>query len=543
MGSDKKNGMGSWARRGARVSLVVTAISATTVGIGGCRVSDDDVHQWARKASGPKRLIAVLTHDKYAPELRVEAALTLVTMKPRGGRAVGLVGGDDFDGLLAALTDMPAEERQVIVVGLVPKLETGINAAVAADGVDTSFAYKDAAFALLTQENGTLVTDLAARDRLIKALTLWTQNRFEKRFDDTSQLYGMEQVLRLLRADGVRGLSALIAPDFKKVDSVARLIHELGDEETQVEASAKLVQLARFVDSDEWLKKKKPALEAANAASKLKVSEKQFQVQLATYQEEELMRAFAAMKSVGKKPTVDYLLDYATNDKNPEKRRAAALAGLEGNLDRENPAHAKAVLDVLASDATPDTIRDIAARRIGELPRAQVAERLYSLFGNKRWQVRWSVASLLLKMSEAKHLDEFMTRLGKIRDMAMSEPLSYGPLLNDLKGDKPENLVERYSKPSEPVPVRLTALSYYYRYGSKADLPKVEIYKDDGRKVPNCAKDAEGCEWSCSIVENKTQVAKEVKTVGDFVSYCIVPTLSVRDPTPPTPAQQTPSEK
>ena len=529
MRTEKQNASLSWGFSRARAFALVIGLSTASLAVSSCRVSDDDLHQWARKLSGPKRLIAVLTHDKYPMALRVEAAMTLVTMKPRGGRAVGLLGGDDFEGLLTALANLPADKREQIVVGMVPSLEKGITTPPPADGPDESFPYKDAAFALLTQDNGSLVTQPEARNRLLKALTTWTRTGFEKRFDDTSQLFGMEQVLRLLKAEGVRGLTSLIEPEFRKIDSVAKLIHELGDEETQMEASSRLVNVARFVDSEAWLKQKAPALETANKVSNLKVSERQFQAQLATYQEEELLKVFSAMKSVGKKPASEYLLEYALNDKNPEKRRAASLAALEGNLDRANPAHARAMLDLVASDSTPDSIRDVAARRVGELPRAQVADRLYALFPSNRWQVRWSVASLLLKMSEAKHLAEFMAQLGRVKEMAMSEPLAYGPLLHDLKGGEPETLVQTYARPGQPAPVRLTALAYYYRYGGKADLPKVTAYQADTQKVPPCPEGAEGCEWACSVTEEKAQVSKEVTTVGDFVSYCIVPALSQRD--------------
>ncbi|HSC86768.1 MAG TPA: hypothetical protein VLC09_05835 [Polyangiaceae bacterium] len=514
----------------ARTALGVVLLAAAPQ-LTGCRVSDDDVHHWARKASGPKRLVAVLTHDKYPLELRVEAAMTLVTMKPRGGRAVGLLGGDESQGLLSALAELPTDKRQRIVSGMVPPLEAGIKTPPAADGTDASFAYKEAAYALLIHEPEPLVPEGAERQRLLEALRVWTQTAFEKRFDDTAQLYGMEQVLRLLKNDGVRGLTPLLTPESKKLDAIAKLVHELGDEATQLDASARLAQVASFVDSPEWQAKRAPVLKAGNEKAKLKVTDQQFAIQLATYQEEELLRVFSAMKSVGKKPVVDFLLAYARNDKNPEKRRAAALAALDGNLDRQNPDHAKAVLDLLADGATPDSIRDVAARRVGELPRAQVAERLYSLFDDKRWQVRWSVASLLLQMSDAKQIDEFMARLGKVREMAMSEPLAYGPLLHDLKGAQPEELADRFAKTTEPTPVRLSALGYYYRYGDKTDLPKISPYQEDTQKVPPC-KSETGCEWSCTIAENKTQVEKQVATVGDFVRYCIAPALSAREPSP-----------
>src|SRR5690606_24381489 len=215
-----------------------------------------------------------------------------------------------------------------------------------------------------------------------------------------------------------------------------------------------------------------PSVEAANERSGLKVKANQFEKQLDAYQEEELLRVFGAMKNVGQKPIVDYLLAYATDSKKPEKRRAAALAGLENNLDRKNEVHAKAMLDFFTSDETPDTMRDVAGRRVGELSREQVAGRLYALFDHKRWQVRWTAASLVLQMSNKDQTDEFMTELGKVKHMAITEPLSYGKLLAEVKGAKAEDLASKYADKSYPAPVRLSALGYYYEGGTKKDLPK-----------------------------------------------------------------------
>jgi hypothetical protein len=237
------------------------------------------------------------------------------------------------------------------------------------------------------------------------------------------------------------------------------------------------------------------------------------------------------MKSVGQKPIVDYLLAYAQNDKNPEKRRGAALAGLENNLDRKNKAHAKAMLDFLADDKTPDSIRDVAARRVGELSRDQVADRLYGLFDNDRWQLRATVASLLLKMTTDKEIDEFMTKLGKVKQMAISEPLTYGPLLKEVSGVEPEQLVTKYSQPGQPAPVRLSALGYYYAYGTKDDLAKVEVFKKDSQKTPSCPKEAQQCAWTCTVAGEKAPLTKEVETVGQFVEYCLVPSMSDREAT------------
>jgi hypothetical protein len=526
------------------VLLLLGALSASALS-SGCRVSSDEIEQWSKKKNGPRKLTAVLTHDKYGTDLRVEAAMTLATMKPRGGRSVGLLGDDQAQGLLAALASLPSDKRDQVVLGMVPKLTEGILLERPADGTDPSLPFKDAAFALLTNSGTDLVTSAEARDALKGALAHWCQSSFEARFDDTSQLYGMEQVLRLVRAPGVRNLPALIAPDFKHMANVAKLVHELGDEETQLEASKKLVATAEAVNAPAWRARKAEGVKARNAVSGIKVTEKQFEKQLEAYQEEELLRVFSAMKSVGKAPVAEYLIAYAKKEENPEKRRASALAALEGNLDRKNPAHAAFILDVLSNNKAPDSLRDVASRRVGELPREQVAERLYGLFGSERWQVRWTAASLLLKMTEAKDLPEFMNRLGKIKHMALSEPLAYGPLLSEVKGEPAATLASRYAAGSFPTPVRLSALGYFYRFGDVRDTAWINQYATDKDKVPSCPAKAEECEWKCDVAAaNGASESKEVETIGDFVSYCIVPALKSRPepaPTGASPATPPPS--
>ncbi len=533
MGSTKSSRKYSPSRaaRKSTVALCMTfAVSVTALSTTGCRITTDDVEGWAKKKAGPRKLVAVVQHDKYDMPLRVTAGMTLVSMKPRGGRAVGLLGDEEYIGLLEGLEEMSADERAPIIKGMVPELVKGITFVPQGDEVDTSFAYKDAAFALLTHGETGLVTDKEVTEKLKAALIEWAKHNFEARMDDTSQLYGMEQVLRYLRAPGVEGLTELIEPDFKKIREVSKLISELGDKETKQEASKKMVTVAKHVDSQAWIKQKAPSVEAANERSGLKVKEKQFEKQLEAYQEEELLRVFGAMKNIGEKPIVDYLLAYAENKENPEKRRAAALAGLENNLDRKNEVHAKAMLDFISSDETPDTMRDVAARRVGELSREQVAERLYGLFDHKRWQLRWTVASLLLKMTEAKQMDEFMEKLGKVKHMAITEPLSYGKLLAEVKGAKPEELSEKYSAKNYPVPVRLSALGYYYEGGTKEDAAKLEKFKNDSQKVPSCPEDAQQCAWTCTIEGKKGPESKEVTTVGEYVTYCILPGLEKRQP-------------
>lgn len=507
--------------------LTLVAALAFGTAVAGCRTTNDDVHRWANTAQGPRKLVAVLIHDKYALDLRIESAMTLVSMKPRAGRRVGI------GNLIEALNQLPEAERTKIVSGIVPRLDDEIRkppSGAAETRRDTSVPYKDAAYALLTNDGGPLVTDKAQADKLRDALTQWAQSDFAARMDDSSQAYGMEQVLRMLGSQGVKGLPSLIQLDAPKLDRISDLISDLGDPATKLEASKRLVQVASEINSEKWLKARAPKLEAANKASKLTPTKEQFAKQLETYQEEELLRTFGSMKKIGQQPIAEYLLNFAMDKNQSEKRRATALIALEGQIDKENKAQVDKVLTLASAEDTPDSVRDAAMRRVGEMPRKMVADRLYSMFDTKSWKVRWVAAELLLKMSDSSHIDEFMSRIGKAHGMSITEPLRYGQLIGELKKVKvdPMEAIVRYADPKYPVQTRLSALGYFYEGGGKNDLAKVERYTSDSTKVPECLEGAKECEWKCTVEAGGKQEEKSVATVGDFVTFCVKPPLEKR---------------
>ncbi|HEY4104933.1 MAG TPA: hypothetical protein VGM44_13640, partial [Polyangiaceae bacterium] len=484
----------------------------------GCRTSDDDVHRWANTANGPRKLVAVLTHDKYPLDLRIEAAETLVSMKPRGGRRIGIQGTDEQEGLIDALSQLPPAQRTTLVSKLVPKLQAEMAKPppVAPPGqaapADPSIPYKDAAFALLTHDEGALMPDEALKKSVRASLIQWCMTDFSERMDDSSQLYGVEQMLRELKADGVRAIPDLMQPGVAKLDSMSNLVAELGDADTKLRASQKLVDVAKDVSSDKWVQQKRAGVEAANKQSKLNPTEDQLKQQLAQYQEEELLRVFGSMKKIGGKPVVDYLLGYVQDKNGIEKRRAAAMAALQGNLDRNNGAQAQVVLNVAGDPGTPDAVRDVALQRVGEFPRATVVEKLYELFRSDNWKVRWVAASLVLKMSDTSQVPEFMSRLGQAEGMAITEPLSYGGLLADMKGSpSPTELADKYDTSGNSVQARLTALSYYYSAGKAADVPKVEPFAKDTTATPKCKPDAKECEWKCTVHGASGDEVKDIK--------------------------------
>src|SRR5450432_1451909 len=226
---------------GATAGRFVALITVAAALLGqGCRTSDDDVHRWANTAQGPRKLVAVLTHDKYPIDLRIEAAETLVSMKPRGGRRIGIQGTDEQEGLVDALGQMAPAARSTLISKLVPKLQAEMAKPppVAQAGqptpFDPSMPYKDAAFAILTHDDGALMPDEALKKSMRVSLAQWCSTNFSERMDDSSQLYGVEQMLRELKADGVRTIPDMMTPGAAKMDRMADLVAELGDSDTKL---------------------------------------------------------------------------------------------------------------------------------------------------------------------------------------------------------------------------------------------------------------------------------------------------------------------
>jgi HEAT repeat protein len=527
-GQTQRNSKRMMRQRLLPTFVLLGALAATTAG---CRTDTGNIQAWGSKSQGPRKLVAVLTHEKYPTDLRIEAALMLVSMKPRGGRRIGIQGTDEQPGLIDALAQMQPAARSAIVSRLVPKLEQEmlkpLPPAQAGQAVtDSTIPYKDAAFALLTHDDGALLADEALRKSMKTTLATWTANNFADRLDDSSQMFGMEQVLRELKADGVRTLPDLIVPGANKIDRISAMIADFGDEQTKARASEKLVGVAKEVNSETWIKQKEPGVEAANKASKLTPTPEQFKAQLAKFQEEELLRVFSSMKKVGGKPVVGFLLAFAQSKQEDPKRRAAALANLQGNLDKKDTAHAAAVLAIAGATDTPDQVREQALQRVGELPRPLVIEKLYELFKDPNWKVRQLAAQLVLKMSETPQLPEFFDKLGKAENMAMTEALRYGALLATMKGTpSPAEVAEKYAASGHPVQDRLAALGYYYNVGTAADVPKIAGYASDNTKTPKCKADAKDCDWKCEITTGKGSETKEVTTLGEFVEYCVKPAM------------------
>lgn len=491
-----------------------------------CRVDETDLSRWETTQRGPEKLEAVLKHDKYETPLRVKAALSLIEMKARGGQRIGI------SLMIDTLVGVRAESRGPIVAALVERLITELKkpAAEGASGDDPSFPYKDAAFALLIEERTALVSDETLKKSLRAALVDWAMADFEKRLQSRGQRYGLEQVLRFIGPDAVRGLPKLMTHDAKRLDQLSALISDLGDQETKEEAGKALVGVATYVTSPAWIAAKAPEVKAANEISKLEPTEKQFKAQLAQYQDEDLFRIFGSMKKVGGRPSVEYCLAFAGDPNASVKRREAALAALEGRLDRNNRKDLETMLRLANSDA-PDEVLDQVFRRLGELPRDLVVNHLYALFGTDKWKIRRAAAATVLKMSSQSDLPEFMARLaGARQNFAMPEALTYGASMAELKGADIRQTLKKYLATGS-FQARASAAAFYYSFGSKADLATLKAHSTDLTPIPACTDEKdESCAWVCEVSQGTERVNRAVKTVGSFISDCVIPAAQHREP-------------
>jgi hypothetical protein len=339
--------------------------------------------------------------------------------------------------------------------------------------------------------------------------------------------------MRFIGAGSVRALPALINETSTKVDKVASLIADLGDADAKQKGSDALVALAKRLDSQAWYDKQKPIVAASDAASGAKVTPQQLDVQMKTYQDQELIKTFGSMKRLGGRPVVDYCIAYAADGKNSKERRQAALAAIEGRVDKNNTVDTDKLFAIAKDDNTPDEVRDQAFQRLGELPKELIVNRLYTFFDAKKWKVRWIAGELILKTMGPKDLPDFFHHLPATAatKMGQSEPITYGGIMMKMDsvagGPKGKDVVSQFLGAKE-LGAKLTALGAFYG-GSRADVGKVLALQADTSPVPKCDPTDE-CGWTCDVPKpgSSDTDSKVIATVGDFAKYCVAPSMTAK---------------
>jgi hypothetical protein len=269
-----------------------------------------------------------------------------------------------------------------------------------------------------------------------------------------------------------------------------------------------------------------------NAKSNVQADDTQVAAQVDKIQERRLTEEiFPAMKRIGGRPAVDYLFAYGADGKRPPERRKLALAALEGRVEKNEPKDLERLFAIARSNDTPDAPRDVAFARLGELPKEQIVPKLYTLFDNPKWKVRWVAASLVLKTMTPKQVNDFMGHLPKTpaTPMGMTEPLSYGGLIKAMEAPPGEPAPRDVIKPhlsSKDFGAKMTALGFFWE-GQKADQPLVKPLASDTTALPKCDPEDE-CSWSCDVPKPGAPdevEPKELTTVGEFVTFCLLPSM------------------
>jgi hypothetical protein len=530
--------LSAWAR-GLCVAVSVGTLSFAAAG---CRVSETDVKRWESTQRGPYKLVAVVTHDKYPIELRTEAAMSLIRMPARGGVRQGIKfliekykdeEGEDRDGALVQLSE---DMRRQIVDRLVPLLIEELKPPPPTrtpEGrlpPDLTVPYKDAGFAMLIHEPP-LVSNEKTKADLRTALMHWAQTGFEDRVENGSQQYGLEQMMRTLGSESVKILPGLVNENTARLDRIASLVKDIGEEPTKLELSKVLVTLADKYNSKDWLEAQTKIVKEHNGKNNVKADDTQVAAQVDKIQERRLTEElFPAMKKIAGRPSIEWLIKYSSDSNKPAERRTLALAALEGNLDKNNKDELERIFALAKSNEAPDGVRDGAFRRMAEFPKEWFVPKLFTLGDPPKWKVRWVAFELALTTMNLKQVPEFMGHLPKTpaTKMGMTEPLSYAAVIRDkMEGESKAKVdsVLPFLNSKELGP-KLVALGYFWT-GKKADIHYVQPHSEDSALLPKCEKDDE-CSWQCDVPKAgnpKETEPKELKTVGEFVKFCLIPSM------------------
>jgi hypothetical protein len=96
-----------------------------------------------------------------------------------------------------------------------------------------------------------------------------------------------------------------------------------------------------------------------------------------------------------------------------------------------------------------------------------------------------------------------------------------------VKGPKPRDAVMPFLREGN-VTARLTALGYFYATGKASDAGLLAPFEADRTLIPR-TDDPEG-KWQCDVTkaDGKETETKDVKDVGDFVRFCVLPAVKTR---------------
>jgi hypothetical protein len=451
---------------------------------GGCKVTAEDIDYWKGTVKGPGKIVAVMLADKYAMDLRTQAALALVDMER-----------NDRDGtaeLQQALQRLEAEERAEVIRGMVPGLEALLKQADPnSEGPSPrQIRAKDAAFLLIAQAP----PDIKAR--LTEDVVAWYVEDFNGR--SLAGAYSAEQVIRALGSPAAKtlvgGLKARLPQ--QALVKMAQLISQIAEADARKEAAARLVAIEQEMESQaflDWL--------AGNVREQLvkagKEPDPKVIANAAALNRENFITegALPAMKWLAAEPVVKQrLLALASSPLKgaAEGRRVRALQALEGQVDKGD---LDKVLALALDTDNPVAVRDYAFDRVGDIRSPAALPSLWPLVGSTQdARLRWRAGELVLAIGGPGIISEFLSKLPSDADYPAEELEGYATRLGQM-APLPTRTMQGELNDSTWWR-RVIAIRFFERKGGSEDVKRIQALKNDGAKV-------KGQHWG------------KAKTVGD----------------------------
>jgi hypothetical protein len=514
---------------------------------GGCKVTGDDIEYWKGTVKGPRKILAVLLSDKYPMELRTEAAMALVEMRPRQQTQ----SYDKVDGVEVlrnrAFPELETETRVELIDRMVPELKKLMKEGGSSDEKKEGkgpppiqVRAKDAAFYIIKYGS----PSDKARSQLMDSLMSWYVEDFNGRF-----LKGRTTAKQAVEDFGAPAAKQLVdalnshMPQQALV-KIAELIKRWGDDAAQKRAAKRLVEIEKEMESDKfigWLEDNiRKELKRQNDGE---VEEERVQAVALLNRHKWINEgAIPAMKHLASRDVAaDRLMEIATgkaDDKAMKKhrdkilkslsdkrrkqyagelakrwvdRRQRALQALEGNAKEE---YLDDLLKLALNEDNPAKVRAYAFDRIGDTGSKKALPKLWPLVektGNP--SLRGTAGELCLSIGGADVVGKFFSKLPEEEgvEYAREELTGYAKRLSQMSPPPTEML--RGQLKSSDWWDRVIALRYLERRGTKDDVSRIEKLAGDKAKAtgPNWQKGA----TVGKVAEQALEGLKERVSEGD----------------------------
>ena len=195
------------------------------------------------------------------------------------------------------------------------------------------------------------------------------------------------------------------------------------------------------------------------------------------------------------------------------------------------PGEIDTAFEIAADDGKRDDVRHAAIRELAlsKAPKDRVLPKLYALF-QKKWQIRLDAARYILRDTTLRDVPDFLRHLPSDAStkIALSEPVTYGAIImvmattDDCQSPRP--VLAPFLR-GDNLGAKLTAIGSYY-LAKRAEGAELAAIEDDPTPVPKCDP-GDGCGWSCDVAlpGSKDVEHKTITTVGEFVRWCVEPSL------------------